>query len=83
MITVNEADALAKRAHGNERTRSGSLFIDHVRRVAAGFGEDDDPYAVAAALLHDSVEKGSMGWSDLRGGGRRPTHRRGRRVDAT
>lgn len=67
MITVDEADALAKRAHGSDRTRSGSLFIDHVRRVAARFGEDRD--AVTAALLHDSVEKGWMAWSDLRAAG--------------
>jgi len=69
VITVGEADALAKRAHGCDRTRSGSLFIDHVRRVAARFGEDDDRDAVAAALLHDSVEKGWMAWSDLRAAG--------------
>lgn len=51
MITVNEADALAKRAHGSDRTRSGSLFIDHVRRVAARFFEDDDRDAVTAAFI--------------------------------
>lgn len=50
MITVNEADALATRAHGSDRTGSGSLFIDHVRRVAARLGADDDRDAVTAAF---------------------------------
>src|SRR5204863_274993 len=31
--------------------------------------DDPDPYAVPAALLHDTVEKGSLSWDDLRGAG--------------
>lgn len=34
MISVIEADLLAQRAHGDDRTKAGLLFIDHVRRVA-------------------------------------------------
>jgi hypothetical protein len=34
VITAAEADALAQRAHGDERNHSGMRYIDHVRRVA-------------------------------------------------
>ena len=69
MISVIEADLLAQRAHGDDRTKAGLLFIDHVRRVAAQLIEDPDAYAVPAALLHDSVERGSVSWADLRDAG--------------
>ena len=69
MITVDEADRLAEQAHGGDRTKSGLLFIEHVRRVAARVEPDPDPYAVPAALLHDTVEKSSMRWTDLRDAG--------------
>lgn len=69
MITVGEADSLAQRAHGSDRTKAGGLFIEHVRRVAARFDSDLDPYAVPAALLHDAVEKGALDWADLRDAG--------------
>jgi (p)ppGpp synthase/HD superfamily hydrolase len=65
-MTVPEADALAQRAHGTDRNKSGVLFIDHVRRVATRLRDDPDPYAVPAALLHDTVEKGALDWDDLR-----------------
>ena len=37
--------------------------------VAAQMREDPDAYAVPAALLHDSVEQGSITWADLRDAG--------------
>ena len=69
MITAIEADLLAQRAHRDDRNRAGLLFIDHVRRVAAQLRDDPDVYAVPAALLHDSVEHGSITWADLRDAG--------------
>ena len=69
MITVIEAERLAQRAHGDDRTKAGLPFIDHVRRVAVQMSDDPDLNAVPAALLHDSVEKGSCGWADLRDAG--------------
>jgi hypothetical protein len=69
MITSAEADLLAQRAHGRDLNRAGLLFIDHVRRVAARMDGDPDGHAVPAALLHDSVEKGSIGWAELRAAG--------------
>ena len=65
MIDAARADELARLAHGEDRTKAGTRFIDHVRSVAARMGDDPDPYAIVAALLHDSVEKGSFGWRDL------------------
>jgi (p)ppGpp synthase/HD superfamily hydrolase len=69
MISSLEADALARRAHGQDRNKSGVPFIEHVRRVAERVRNDPDNYAVPAALLHDTVEKGSMEWADLRAAG--------------
>jgi hypothetical protein len=69
VISIGVAEALAAAAHGTDRTPSGELIIEHVRRVASALHDDHDPYAVPAALLHDTVEKGSLGWSDLRAAG--------------
>lgn len=69
MLAVTDADLLAVRAHGADRNKAGLLFIDHVRRVAAAMRDDPDPIAVPAALLHDSVEKGSFSWDDLHAAG--------------
>ena len=68
-MTVARADALAQQAHGDSRTRSGSLFIEHVRRVAKRFADDPDRHAQTTALLHDTVEKTQMSWDDLRAAG--------------
>ena len=65
VIDAARADELARLAHGEDRTKAGTRFIDHVRSVAARMGDDPDPYAIVAALLHDSVEKGCFGWGDL------------------
>jgi (p)ppGpp synthase/HD superfamily hydrolase len=69
VITAAEADALAQRAHGDERNHSGMRYVDHVRRVADRMKTDPDQYAVPAALLHDTVEKAGMSWEDLRAAG--------------
>ena len=69
MIDVQRAHQLAQQAHGRDETKAGVLFIDHVRSVAARVADDPDPYAVVAALLHDTVEKGSFEWVDLRAAG--------------
>ena len=43
--------------------------FDHVRSVALRVCDNPDPYAVIAAVLHDSVEKGPFGWADLQAAG--------------
>jgi hypothetical protein len=65
MVTVDDAHSLATRAHGTDRSRFGVLFIDHVCRVAAPIAIDPDRHAVPSALLHDTVEKGTLQWDDL------------------
>jgi (p)ppGpp synthase/HD superfamily hydrolase len=69
MLTVEAAARLAEGAHGAARSSSGGLVLDHVHRVADAMREDPDPYAVTAALLHDTVEKTAFGWDDLRAAG--------------
>jgi (p)ppGpp synthase/HD superfamily hydrolase len=65
VITADEADRLAAALLGDLRTKLGGLHIAHARRVAAGIGDVADEAAVAAALLHDVVEKTSTTISEL------------------
>jgi (p)ppGpp synthase/HD superfamily hydrolase len=51
------------------RNAAGLRFIEHVRRVAAQMHDNPDDRAVVAALLHNTVEKGSLEWDDLRQAG--------------
>ena len=69
VLTIDQADGLAQRAHGDDRNKSGLPFITHVRNVAARLEDDPDDYAVVAALLHDTVEKSRMEFADLRTAG--------------
>lgn len=65
---LTDAYALADAAHGPQRRASdGHYFLDHVLEVAdllhrAGF--DDE--LVAVGLLHDTVERGTLGERELR-----------------
>jgi len=68
-MTPEMADVFAQQAHGSDQNRSGVPFIDHVRSVAARVASDPDPFAVVAALLHDTVEKAAVGFDDLRAAG--------------
>jgi (p)ppGpp synthase/HD superfamily hydrolase len=56
-ISPVEADALAARMLAGLRTKLGGAHIAHARRVAAGVLASGDSRAVAAALLHDVLEK--------------------------
>src|SRR5688500_17359090 len=62
------AYALAESAHGAQRRAgAGSTFLDHVIEVGtllreAGF----DEALIAAGLLHDSVERGTLSEAELR-----------------
>ena len=65
---LSRAYELAVTAHGSaKRASDGTTFLDHVTEVAvllheAGF--DDE--LVAAGLLHDAVERGTLGEAELR-----------------
>jgi len=65
---LSRAFTLAEMAHGTQRRPSdGRLFLDHVTEVADFLhrvGYDDE--LVAAGLLHDSVERGTLEESELR-----------------
>ncbi len=66
-ISPEAADALAARLLGGLRTKLGGLEIAHARRVAAAVrGTNDDNRAVAAAMLHDVLEKAGIGAHELR-----------------
>ena len=64
---LTDADSLAERAHGSQTRPDGRTFLEHVVEVAgllngAGFDEE----IVAAGLLHDSVERGTLPEEELR-----------------
>jgi (p)ppGpp synthase/HD superfamily hydrolase len=64
-FTAAAADALAARLLGDLRTKLGGLHIEHARRVAERVRPTGDDRTVAAALLHDVVEKGESSLADL------------------
>jgi GTP pyrophosphokinase len=56
-VRVQEAFALARREHGDQRRKSGELFFTHPLTVAHYLAEYRlDASALAAALLHDIAE---------------------------
>lgn len=61
--------SLAAKAHGSSRRPSdGRLFLEHVTEVAGLLHRlDYDEELVAVGLLHDSVERGTLTESELRG----------------
>jgi (p)ppGpp synthase/HD superfamily hydrolase len=65
-ISPEAADVLAARLLGDLRTKLGGLEIAHARRVAAEVRATHDDRAIAAALLHDVVEKGGISADELR-----------------
>jgi (p)ppGpp synthase/HD superfamily hydrolase len=52
-----EVEALASRLLGKRRTKLGGSHIAHATRVAHAVADTGDEDLVAAALLHDVVEK--------------------------
>lgn len=68
MSIIEKADAFAAEAHtGQIRKWVGEAYIEHPRRVAAGVHALGLPeHAVAAALLHDTVEDCDVTREDLR-----------------
>jgi (p)ppGpp synthase/HD superfamily hydrolase len=64
-VTPQRAETLAARLLGDRRTKLGGLFVDHARRVASGIVDTDDAAVIAAALLHDVVEKGAVSADEL------------------
>lgn len=52
----HEAVAIAARAHGAQRDRSGVLELAHGVHVASALGEDATDDELAAAVLHDVLE---------------------------
>ncbi len=65
---LSDAFSLAAKAHGSERRPSdGRLFLEHVSEVAGLLHRlEFDEELVAVGLLHDSVERGTLGESELR-----------------
>ena len=64
-ISPVEADALAARLLAGLRTKLGGTHIAHARRVAGGVLASGDTRALAAALLHDVLEKTAVTADEL------------------
>ena len=65
-VRIQEAFALARREHGNQRRKSGELFFTHPLTVAYYLSEYllDAP-ALIAALLHDVAEDTKVSIEDI------------------
>lgn len=69
-MTVEDAEAVAVRAHAGQTDKAGVPYIEHPRAVAArlseqGWGED----VIIAGWLHDVVEDTDVSLADLTGMG--------------
>jgi (p)ppGpp synthase/HD superfamily hydrolase len=58
------AAQVADSAHAGQRDKAGQPYIGHVRRVAT-YVDPHDANAVAAALLHDTIEDTPITTADL------------------
>jgi hypothetical protein len=65
VISRADADALLVRALGDRRTKMGGAHVAHARRVADAVDPAHGEHVYAAALLHDTVEKGSVTRAEL------------------
>lgn len=65
-LSPEAADVLAARLLGDLRTKLGGLEIAHARRVAAELRATNDDRVIAAALLHDVLEKTEVTADELR-----------------
>lgn len=67
---VADALAAAEEAHGDQVRRTGGAeipFLDHLTAVAERLAAEDwDEATLAAALLHDTVEREALGPDELR-----------------
>ena len=63
---IREAFEFARRAHGDQRRKDGSLYITHPLAAAvivAEMGLDED--SIVAAILHDCIEDTDVGYEDI------------------
>jgi hypothetical protein len=65
-LSLRQAEEFAREAHSGQVGADGAPFIEHPLRVAVAVASvTEDATLIAVALLHDTVEKGGVGWSDL------------------
>lgn len=64
VLTLEEVEALARRAHAGQTDKAGIPYVEHVAAVAHGVRERGGDEQIAAAWLHDAVEDGVVpdGW---------------------
>jgi (p)ppGpp synthase/HD superfamily hydrolase len=72
-LSLRQAEQIAREAHSGQVGTDGAPFIEHPLRVAGAVASaTEDPKMIAVALLHDTVEKGGVDWSDLYSAGVTP-----------
>jgi (p)ppGpp synthase/HD superfamily hydrolase len=67
MMTLDEIEALARRAHAGQQDKAGRPYAEHLSAVAGGVGaRGGTDEQVAAAWLHDAVEDDALteAWLD-------------------
>ncbi|MEV3992953.1 HD domain-containing protein [Streptomyces sp. NPDC049837] len=69
-LTLDEVEALARKAHAGQTDKAGRPYAEHLQAVADGVrargGSDEQ---IAAAWLHDAVEDDKLSEEWLRGAG--------------
>lgn len=65
VLTLEEVEALARRAHADQRDKAGRPYVEHLAAVADGVRRrGGSAEQIAAAWLHDAIEDGVVpdGW---------------------
>ena len=65
---ITRARQIAERAHHGQTDQAGNPYITHVNRVA-NYVDPTNPHAIAAALLHDTIEDSPTTTADLAAAG--------------
>ncbi|AKA06847.1 hypothetical protein SAZ_33890 [Streptomyces noursei ZPM] len=61
MLSLEEVEALARRAHAGQTDKAGRPYAEHLAAVAAGVEErGGSEEQIAAAWLHDVIEDGVL-----------------------
>ncbi len=66
--TTAIAADIAEQVHANQQDKAGRPYVEHVQRVAT-YVDPTNESAIAAALLHDTIEDTALTPADLTGAG--------------
>ncbi|MFF7211783.1 HD domain-containing protein [Streptomyces sp. NPDC008238] len=65
-LTLEQIEGIARKAHAQQKDKSGRPYVEHVQAVVAGVRErGGSEEQIAAAWLHDTIEDEKLSWGWL------------------